>query len=229
MGPPNELVLLIKKLLGATNFIESGTYRGETAKWASEHFDQVDTIEFSKLFFDELVSRYKESSNLNLHFGDSREILKDLLPITKESTIFWLDGHWCGDIESYGESDQCPLIGEIDAIVSSNVPTYAILIDDARLFLSPPPKPHKIKQWPTIDNIIECVKKGMVDPYIIVYHDVIVVIPGSIMPEIADFVQDENTREWKNKGIKNKGSLFSPVITMINGRFVTPVMRYYRK
>jgi len=36
MGPPKELVLLIKKLLGTTNFIESGTYRGKTAKWASE-------------------------------------------------------------------------------------------------------------------------------------------------------------------------------------------------
>ena len=62
MGPPKELVLLIKKLLGATNFIESGTYRGGTAKWASEYFDQVDTIEWSKLFFDELVGKYKGSS-----------------------------------------------------------------------------------------------------------------------------------------------------------------------
>ena len=228
MGPPKKLVLQIKNLLDATDFIETGTFKGETAKWASEYFDQVDTIEFSKSFFDELVDKYGKSSNLNLHFGDSREVLKKISPKIKKPSIFWLDGHWCGDADSYGGSDQCPLLKEIDVITNLTMPSYAILIDDARLFLSPPSKPNKIEQWPSIDIIIEHLKKGMINPYIVVYHDVIVAVPESIKSDVAGFVQSENTKEWRNQGIKNKISLYFILMT-IYGHFVGPFMKWYKQ
>ena len=45
-----------------------------------------------------------------------------------------------------------------------------ILIDDARLFLSPPYEPHKPDHWPTISEIINKVEKK----YIVIIYDVII-------------------------------------------------------
>lgn len=214
MGPPKELVLLLKKLLSARNFIETGTYQGNTANWASGCFDNVDTIEYSEALFGELEKKYGNSNNLHLHFGDSRKILPKLSQKLKEPSIFWLDGHWSGGY-TYGEADQCPLIDEIDTIVSTTKPLYALLIDDARLFLSPPPKPNDIKQWPTIDIIIDHIRKGMVNPYIVVYNDVIVVVPEVFKLEVSDYIQKVNTNELIKIGKKPKVLIKSKISKFI--------------
>src|SRR5262249_37301762 len=52
-----------------------------------------------------------------------------------------------------GAQNECPLLAELDAIGTLNSES-AILIDDARLFLAPPPPPHDAEQWPLIDEVV---------------------------------------------------------------------------
>jgi hypothetical protein len=70
--------------------------------------------------------------------------------------MFWLNGHWSGG-QTYGENDECPLIEEIGEI-NMSTDTHFLFIDAARLFTSPPPLPHHIERWPSIDKVIEAVK-----------------------------------------------------------------------
>ena len=41
MGPPHDLILLLRDAFGCEVFIEAGTYRGDTAAWAAGEFARV--------------------------------------------------------------------------------------------------------------------------------------------------------------------------------------------
>lgn len=176
MGPPEGFILQIKRVLGANCFIETGTFRGNTAKWASKHFDNVITIENSREIYKETTERLSDIRNIDFRFGHTIEQLGVIVPTLDSAGIFWLDAHWCGGA-SYGEQDECPIIGEIQIINSSDY-SHCILIDDARLFMEPPPKPHNINSWPDITALLEVLndKNGR---YIIIRDDVIIVAPES--------------------------------------------------
>ena len=47
MGPPKELILQLADRYKLRGFIETGTYKGNTAVWAASYFDDVITIEYS--------------------------------------------------------------------------------------------------------------------------------------------------------------------------------------
>ncbi len=69
-----------------------------------------------------------------------------------DNILFGLYAHWSGG-ETYGEDDECPLLDELEIIFGYDK-NYAILIDDARLFLAPPPHPHNIQAWPSLTDIL---------------------------------------------------------------------------
>ena len=106
--------------------------------------------------------------------------------------LFWLDAHWSGS-QTYGEDDECPLLEELEIILSSNLKNFAILIDDARLFLAPPPLPHNLEIWPSITDICRAVP----DNYdLIVRNDVIYIIPDHV--EMRAYTQKIITSDWSN-------------------------------
>lgn len=204
MGPPEELILLLKQNLNISTFVETGTFKGDTAAWASNHFEKVITIENSKLYFDEATNSNNHLQNIKFLFGDSRAVLTNVVSELRDPTIFWLDAHWCS-MDSYGSNDQCPVIDEINLIRSTGTNHY-IFIDDARLFLSPPPLPNKTGQWPTIDQIccniqLSCSKNEAY--YIVVLEDVIVAVPDNTRSLIAEYCQAANTKAWKNYGMRS--------------------------
>ena len=47
MGPPENLMRKLKDKYELRDFIETGTFHGNTAIWATSQFDNVITIEFS--------------------------------------------------------------------------------------------------------------------------------------------------------------------------------------
>jgi hypothetical protein len=132
-------------------------------------------------------------------FGNSKNVLGTILSEYREPAILWLDAHWCS-LDSYGENDQCPIIEELNAILATGV-DHCILIDDARLFLSPPPLPNIIEQWPSIDEIIKTIQAGRSSYYIVVFEDVIVAVPNQIKVVVAEFLQQQNTKAWQERGI----------------------------
>jgi hypothetical protein len=171
MGPPERLVLALRDALGATSFIETGTFRGATAEWASRHFEVVHSIERAESLYRETSQRLSHIENLSLHLGDTREILPELTTALDRPAVLWLDAHWSGGVTS-GEGDECPLMDEL-AIADRAASEIAILVDDARYFLSAPPAPHRLDDWPDLAAVVDHLSKGR-ERYVAVTEDVIV-------------------------------------------------------
>jgi hypothetical protein len=65
------------------------------------------------------------------------------------------------------------------------------LIDDARLFLAPPPLPHKVKNWPTIKQVADILPSNL---DMIVHEDVIYLVPSEF--DFPGFIQGKTTENW---------------------------------
>ena len=199
MSIPEDLTLFIKEMNNINSFIETGTYQGETAIWASKHFDKIVTIEFSEEIFNQTYDKYTDFKNVNFLFGDSRKCLEQILPDVQQS-IIWLDAHWCSN-GSYGEKDQCPLVTEIE-LINRFDKDHVILIDDARLFLAPPPLPNSMQYYPDLNQIQFALNQKNRAVY--VYEDVIIAVPENNRQEMQKFLQQKTTESWKMYGIRIK-------------------------
>jgi len=194
MGPDKRLVKFIKEKYQITNFIETGTYQGGTTEWSADVFKNVYSIEFSEHWYNYTKERLKSRENVNLLFGDTKSILPDLLPKVNNA-ILWLDAHWCGD-HSFGEKDQCPLLVELEIINSFKhlFDKLFIMIDDARLFLSPPHHPHSLTDYPDLAEIMQALTP---DRQIYVFNDIILAVPKSYQHEFSILLQNLATEDLK--------------------------------
>lgn len=198
MGPPDELIKRLSSEFAIRNFVETGTYEGATACWASEHFENVFTIEMSEHFYEETRKKYDRRENINFIFGDSRVELRKIVGKLNESAIFWLDAHWSGGA-TYGDDDQCPIIKEIEIINDSPRDNF-IFIDDARLFASPPQPPHLPEQWADIVSVLKALQGVDNDKYIVIIEDVIIAVPAFAKTMVAHYCQNVNARLWEEYG-----------------------------
>ncbi len=191
---PVDLVFQLKDTYNLSCFIEGGTYRGDTALWASKYFNEVITIEAQEEIYSTTQKKYEHLTNVDFRFGNTREVLAKIMPTHDKSSLFWLDAHWSvGD--TYGEDDECPILDELQIIAQSSQKHF-IFIDDARLFLSPPAKPHKIENWPTISQIIHKLEKFQYPIYIIIFDDIIVCVPEEAQELVAEYYQAVETERW---------------------------------
>ena len=106
--------------------------------------------------------------------GSSRYILPNLIDPSKP-TLYWLDGHWSGGVTG-GAEDECPVLAELSAIAGGH-PDDCILIDDARMFLAPPPPPHRPEDWPRYREIEDAIAKARPEHTVIEAHDIVVAVP----------------------------------------------------
>lgn len=212
MGAPNSLIEKLATSFKISNFVETGTYHGGTAIWAANFFKNVLTIEYSKELYEQAIAKF-DISNIEFIFGDSRTELSKLIKRLDGSSLFWLDAHWSGGL-TYGDTDQCPLIEEINIINSSNFDNF-ILIDDARLFTSPPQPPHKIEQWPDIVAVIQALQPKQSDKYIVIIEDVIIAVPSFAKPLVSEYCQNVNAKAWEDYGKKLKASNFDKALQLI--------------
>lgn len=174
-GPPHAWVGQIQRKHPCAAFVETGTFKGNTTRWASEIFPQVHTIEKFRRNYEEARASLADRENVTCHQGDSAEILPGIVKkYPQDPLFFWLDAHFCGT-GSAGESGQCPLLGELDAL--RNRPGDVILIDDARLFLSAPPPPNKPEEWPGIREIWEHFRSWPSPRFLQVIDDIIFAVP----------------------------------------------------
>lgn len=197
MGPPKELMLQLQDQYELKDFVETGTYYGNTAAWASSYFDNVVTIEYSQQIYKEAVAKHGKIPNITFILGDSRTQLKTIVPRLTHAAVFWLDSHWSGG-KTYGKNDECPLIEELSTINDSKC-AHFIFIDDARMFTSPPPKPHRIEQWPSIDEVILALKSNH-KCYTVIVQDVIIAVPEYAKETVASYCQAINTKAWEEHG-----------------------------
>lgn len=187
-------------------FIETGTYYGNTSAWASNEFDTVKTIELSDELYSSVQDEYGHIGNIEFVKGKSQERLPDIIQNLDSSAIFWLDAHYSGGVTA-GENYECPLLEELEVIGKSNVNKY-VFIDDARLFCSPPPRPHSAEDWPSISDVMLKLNKELGDGYYItITEDVIVAVPQSAKNIVLKYAQDVVTKESNKSKIERGISL----------------------
>ena len=191
---PHKLVQSLSANNNVTNFIETGTYKGNTAIWAAKFFKNVYTIEIFEEFSKAAAARKDATPNIDFIVGDSKTELPKLASRLSGKSMFWLDGHWCSG--AGGKDEECPLIDELIAI--SKLQDSIILIDDARCFLGPLPPPHEADHWPRIDEIFSKIAVLFPNHRTTVIDDVIVSVPKQDLPALDKYWQESyNERYYK--------------------------------
>jgi hypothetical protein len=170
-----QLAADLKAAVGIRRAVETGTFRGQTARALAGVFDSVVTIELSAELHRSAQESLRDTPAVTALQGHSVPVLAEVAdPATP--TLFFLDGHWSGG-PTAGADDECPVLEELAAIGTGN-PDDCILIDDARLFTSSPPPPHKPEAWPTLLEVIDALRTYHPDHHITLLHDQVVAVPA---------------------------------------------------
>jgi hypothetical protein len=126
--------------------IETGTYLGDMVHAMRRVFREIHSIELSRKLFEQAQGRFAADPHIQLHNGNSGDILKALLPKLHEPCLFWLDAHYSAGITVKGNTDT-PIEEELEHIfVHEFADRHVILIDDARTF-------DGRKDYPTIQTV----------------------------------------------------------------------------
>jgi GT2 family glycosyltransferase len=174
-----RLVRDLQQALPLATFVETGTFKGDAVAVVAPYVEHVFTIECSEPLFSAAAKRFASDPRVQVIHGDSPQVLARLVPGLRDaSVLYWLDAHWCGAENTAGDHSQCPLLAELAAIGSLG-PSSVILIDDARLFLAPPPEPHDTSQWPAFDEIVCGLRALSATHEIAVVNDVIAFFPAA--------------------------------------------------
>ena len=149
--------------------VETGTFLGGMIRAHVSHFKEIHTVELMKKYYLQATDDFKTEKHIHCHFGESADILKQIVPQLSAKTIYWLDAHYSVDLFARGRSD-CPALEELEMIFQ-NPADPVILIDDARDFTG-------IGDYPAVDTVIKFIK--LKRPYYSVYvkDDIIVAVPG---------------------------------------------------
>jgi hypothetical protein len=190
--PPKELMLELQAAFGIRCFLETGTFSGATAAWAAAHFEEVITVEASAELHRQAAERHKGLGNVRFVQGDSRAVLRDIVAGVDGPLLAWLDSHWSGGATA-GEGDECPVLFEIETLRASPHDHF-LFIDDARLFLAPPPKPHDMAQWPALAPMMDALTRGERPFEVMVFHDAFVAVPPKARELVWRHAQDAATR-----------------------------------
>lgn len=144
------------------NFIETGTFMGETIFRLEPYFDKLYTIEIKKEFYENVKKKYS-GDKLSFFLGDSPDVLNELLPDIIGKSIIFLDGHWSAGNTGHGKKE-VPLYEELNNIILHHKDEAIIIIDDVRLFEKREPKYY---DWSdiNIENILKIVKDRQTKGY----------------------------------------------------------------
>ena len=192
-GAPRDLILALRNQFALKVFVETGTFRGETAEWASLEFEKVYSVEANLQIYDSTRAKLGGIPNLTLAHGESPTFLHALLGELVAPMVVWLDAHWCASAETFGQENECPLLAELDALSESKCENF-VLIDDARLFLAPPPAPHDYTKWPSLEEVMQSTFVARRRPHFVVVDDVILMAPLHARSWIADYLRAAETR-----------------------------------
>jgi predicted SAM-dependent methyltransferase len=187
-GRLSEIVLRLFAWGEYRNFVETGTYLGDSAKWASSHFERVITIELSEYYTTEARRRLSLLPNVQILCGNSGHVLREVVPVLEGPSIYWLDGHYSFGITA-GENRECPVLEEL-ACLQSLEGHDIILIDDAHMFLAPAPPPHKAEQWPTFGEILYALRSINPSFHIEIMENAIVAVPAVLKKYLIDFCRE---------------------------------------
>jgi hypothetical protein len=133
------------KKYNITNFIETGTARGNGIEYANSFmFKKLYSIEFSKELYEHCADKFKHDEKIKIINGTSKNGLNEILSEPIEGNIlFWLDAHYpyadtTPSIELYNMGDdeiRLPLEMEVRLIQKKRKNKKdVIIVDDLRIY-----------------------------------------------------------------------------------------------
>jgi len=183
-----DAVAVLVDLLRLDVFVETGTFHGDSVAAVADRFSSVYSIEIEPDLYRNARNRFAGRPEIDIRLGSSAEVLVQLRAAgawAGRRALFWLDAHWC---ESAGAdpAGQCPLLDELAAI--GRVDKAAVIaIDDARLFLAPPPAQHVVQDWPRFEDVLAAVRACAPKHRIIVFNDVIWAVPNQAIEALETY------------------------------------------
>ncbi len=171
----------LRNLLGLRRAVETGTFRGGTARSLATVFDDVVTIELSPELHRAAELALRDASRVRALQGHSALRLAELTD-PAAPTLYYLDGHWSGGVTG-GVEDECPVLAEL-AAMGDGCSDDCIIVDDARLFTSAPPAPHRAEQWPTLMEVIDAIRERHPSHLVTLLNDQVVATPQRARPAI---------------------------------------------
>lgn len=148
--------LILKReavLLGAREFVETGTLRGDTVWYFRDDFERLYTIEVQPELADLAARRFRNRPEVCVVHGDSARELANIMPSLSGPSLFWLDGHYSGGYTGRGSQD-CPIWQELAAIISRRDLQFTIAIDDAASFGHDP-------AYPRLEDVIDYARREL--------------------------------------------------------------------
>ena len=146
MGQLNQTIQIknVIDFYNIKNFVETGTGKAEVVQTVVEADDtlNIHTIEVIPEIFNKNKINFSYLKDVNWHLGTSFDILPEILPDLKGTTLFWMDAHFPGadfGLSSYGDEKdddkRLPLKKELETIVSNrDVTNDVFVIDDQRIY-----------------------------------------------------------------------------------------------
>jgi hypothetical protein len=128
--------LFVKYGVPQAQWVETGTFLGETTDFLSNSYSFVYSVEPEKELYKNAMKKFL-NQNVELFNGVSEDVMPSLLLRLKGDINFWLDGHYSAGVTFKGNKD-CPVEEE--------------LIDDVRLFL---PTNTTYSNYPSIDFLVD--------------------------------------------------------------------------
>lgn len=170
----HEILIQYAERFGMKVFIETGTYRGDTVKamLLTSLFREIHTIEIYEDRVENAKKRFRSFKHIHCWYGDSAEILPQILLHIDEPTLFWLDAHHSGkQIARVKGLIETPIVAELKTAVIHN-PGNVLLIDDARYYEVYPTK-YPDADYPPMEKLEEIVKLEQPDWVFAIKDDVI--------------------------------------------------------
>ena len=132
-------------------FVETGTYLGDTLCYIAKKGVRCTSIELSRELYETACKRFRVYKNVRLVQGDSGQRLPEVLKEINKPVLFWLDGHYSSGITACAGT-HTPVSIELKAILSHRIKQHVILIDDARNF-------DGTNNYPHLENLIRVIRE----------------------------------------------------------------------
>lgn len=167
-GIPVEYIQRFKNEFDIPVFIETGTAGGESVRAVASMFDECHTIEIVEGRPLDLPE------NVQLHVGNSAQLLGEISRQYNGYVLYWLDAHWSEPEPAPEGTNECPVLEEIQAIKNQKA---LILIDDARLFYGRPPWPCNPDSWPRFMHVFDKLRSCFPAHIVTIVDDYILCMP----------------------------------------------------
>lgn len=151
--------------------VETGTQYGDTPWLFRDELSEIWSIELSPELAGLAQQRFRKHSHIHVVQGDSSDRISEIIPRLKTPTLFWLDGHYSSGVTARSNLD-CPIYGELKAVLSICRQRWVVMIDDARLFGAE-------KDYPALEELENFVRGALPEAEFTVEYDMIKIVPPS--------------------------------------------------